>query len=258
MLGNAGVVSVTFRSRTVEQILALCKRNGLAAVEWGGDVHVPPGDLANARRVGELTRAAGLACASYGSYLRLGAAEPDAAEQTVAAAVALGAANLRVWAGGRASADTGPEAFDEIVRQARRLAERCAAAGLTLSFEYHGLTLTDGRESAVRLMRAVDHPSCRIYWQPVQLLSREENLSALRAVLPWLSNVHVFHWLSAPDNGAIRRPLAEGAADWASYLSALRADARTHHLLLEFVREETAAVFGEDCRTLRGWTETAV
>ncbi len=253
MLGKAGVVSVTFRARSAEEILALSQDCGLTAVEWGGDVHVPPGDPENARRVGSLTRAAGLSCASYGSYLRLGASGQDDAEQAIGTAAALGAANLRVWAGSKGSAETSAAEFDEIVGQARRLADRCALAGLTLSFEYHGLTLTDGQQSAVRLMRAIDHPNCRIYWQPVQFLPPEDNLAALQAVLPWLSNVHVFHWLCGPDKGPVRRPLAEGAADWALYLGVLRADARPHNLLLEFVRDDMAEAFAADARTLRGW-----
>ena len=70
---KSGLVSVSFRSLPPEEIVRLAAGCGLGAIEWGGDVHVPPGDIANAARVGEMTRAAGLAVSSYGSYYRLGA-----------------------------------------------------------------------------------------------------------------------------------------------------------------------------------------
>jgi len=43
-----GLVSVTFRQLTVPEIGELATECGLQAVEWGGDVHVPPGDFAAA------------------------------------------------------------------------------------------------------------------------------------------------------------------------------------------------------------------
>ena len=63
-----GLVSVTFRQLTPEGIIQLCMQTGLQTVEWGGDVHVPPGDVSRAAAVGELTRAAGLSITAYGSY----------------------------------------------------------------------------------------------------------------------------------------------------------------------------------------------
>ncbi len=86
--------------------MELARRAGLAGIEWGGDVHVKPGDEAEALRVGSLTRNAGLQVSSYGSYFRLCAQEePETAFAPVlASARALGAPLIRVWAGERDSA----------------------------------------------------------------------------------------------------------------------------------------------------------
>ena len=67
---KTGLVSVTFRQKSVEEIAALTAEAGLSGVEWGGDVHVPPGDREAARRAARLTRQAGLEVLSYGSYYR--------------------------------------------------------------------------------------------------------------------------------------------------------------------------------------------
>ena len=95
-----GLVSITFRKLTVEQIIDLCVEAGVKCIEWGGDVHVPPTDPANAARVGKLTAEAGLQVGAYGSYYRCGEADNTSTfEQVVEAAKLLNAPTIRVWAG---------------------------------------------------------------------------------------------------------------------------------------------------------------
>ena len=93
-----GLVSISFRKLSWQDTLSLAKTAGLEAIEWGGDVHVPHGDVALAREVGEATRAAGLEVAAYGSYYRLGEPAPDFSD-VLASAKALGAPIIRIWAG---------------------------------------------------------------------------------------------------------------------------------------------------------------
>ena len=67
-----GLVSISFRGNTVEEILDACVKTDLAVIEWGSDVHVPVGNFERAREVGEKTRAAGMECAAYGAYYKIG------------------------------------------------------------------------------------------------------------------------------------------------------------------------------------------
>ncbi|NBB78352.1 MAG: sugar phosphate isomerase/epimerase, partial [Verrucomicrobia bacterium] len=67
---HTGLCSVTFRKHATDELIDLARKGGIEGIEWGGDVHVPPGDLENARAVGEKTAAAGLSVCSYGSYYR--------------------------------------------------------------------------------------------------------------------------------------------------------------------------------------------
>jgi 3-dehydroshikimate dehydratase len=100
---RSGLCSVTFRESSVDEVIALAVSAGLESIEWGGDVHVPPGDTDIARSVGERTRAAGLDVASLGSYYRCDDAGDFAS--TLSSAAALGAPRIRVWAGEKTSAD---------------------------------------------------------------------------------------------------------------------------------------------------------
>ena len=67
-----GLVSITYRQLTPEQIIVLCRDNNLSAIEWGGDIHVPHGDLDTAAQVAEMTRTAGLSMPAYGTYYKAG------------------------------------------------------------------------------------------------------------------------------------------------------------------------------------------
>jgi len=80
--------SVTFRALAPEEIVALAAEADLVAIEWGGDVHVLPGDLDRARAVRALTERHGLRVSSYGSYLQ----PPRDPPAVVAAALATAAA----------------------------------------------------------------------------------------------------------------------------------------------------------------------
>ena len=54
-----GLVSITFRNLSVQEISGLAAKSGLVGIEWGGDVHVPHGDVGAARKVRKLTVDAG-------------------------------------------------------------------------------------------------------------------------------------------------------------------------------------------------------
>lgn len=245
---QTGIVSVTFRALAPEQVIALTKQAGLDGIEWGSDVHVPCGaGLRHAEHVGELTRAAGLSVLSLGSYF--GSAQGTRAEQEpetlVQTARALGAPHIRIWAGGRGTAEATEDDWEQCIRKASALADCAAAEHIRVSFEYHPNTLTDEPHAACRLVERIARPNVGLYWQPNYFLDAEKNREALRLALPWLTNLHVFHWRETT-----RLPLAEGEALWRSFFAQVDAKA-PHAALMEFVRDNDPAQFLEDAACLR-------
>ena len=97
-----GLCSVTFRSLQPLEICKLAAQAQLKSIEWGGDVHVT--DEAKAREVARISADYGLAPASFGSYFRAGAGKLGEFEKALDCALALGAGNIRVWAGTKGSA----------------------------------------------------------------------------------------------------------------------------------------------------------
>jgi sugar phosphate isomerase/epimerase len=247
-----GLVSVTFRRLTPAQIVGLVTRAGLAAIEWGGDVHVPPGDTATAEAVRRLTLEAGLAVAAYGSYYRIGKSDGEGMpfEWVLESAAALGAPLVRVWAGDRGSQEADAGYRSLLVAESRRIAESCAQAGIAVAYEFHERTFADTPESVCWLLREVAHPALRTLWQPLGPDAWEPRVTGLRAVLPWLANIHAYCWRAGE-----RQPLADGAEEWAHYLQAAASTQRDHAVLIEFVRGDSPEAFLEDALALRRWLE---
>lgn len=244
-----GLVSVTFRGLSPREIVVLVAQALLAGIEWGGDVHVPPGDLARASEVGRMTCDAGLAVAAYGSYYVVGQSEDDGLSfaWVLDTAIALGAPLIRVWAGNRGAADADEAYRRRVAEEACRIAEHAADAGIAVAFEFHYGTLTDSTASAAALLAATTHAQVRCYWQPPVGWTPAECLAALHAVLPYLANLHVYHWNTSSD----RRPLVEGAEEWQSYFTTVAASRRTPcWALLEFVRDDEPNHFLTDARAL--------
>ena len=249
---KSGLVSITFRPLTVGKIIGLVSEAGLDAIEWGGDIHVPPGAVDIARETARQTRDAGLSVAAYGSYYRLGgeAAKHAEFERVLESAVALGAPTIRVWVGSKGSAETTSPERGAIIDDAVRIAEMAGRAGITISFEYHGGTLTDTQASVRQLLAEVTHPNIGFLWQPVSGETAEESLSRLDDALPRLHHVHAFHWW--PTN-AERHPLAEGEDRWLRYIEAVRKAGKPTSFLLEFVANDSVEQFQADAATLRRW-----
>jgi 3-dehydroshikimate dehydratase len=245
---HTGLVSVTFRKLSVPEIIALVKQAGLEGIEWGGDIHVPPGDLVKARETRAQTLENGLKVAAYGSYYRLGTNQV-AFESILETAQALGAPTIRVWAGTISSRAADSAYWQNAVRDGQKIADQAGAAGLSISFEFHPDTLTDTSQSTLHLLKEIDRPNVFSYWQPLIDCACEENARGLREILPWLGNVHVFHWFPQYE----RQFLAAGEVTWQRYLTLIKSSPRERFLMLEFVANDAEQAFLQDAQTLRRW-----
>jgi sugar phosphate isomerase/epimerase len=249
---HAGLVSITFRKLSPAEVVALVRKAGLRGIEWGGDVHVPHGDLGRAREVRALTEEAGLTVAAYGSYYRAGFSEANGLpfRHVLDSAVALGAPTIRVWAGNKGSAEMSEEERRAVVDDLRRIAGQAGQAGVTISTEFHGGTLTDTNESAEALLTEVGHENLFTYWQPHNGEETAVCVAGLKAVAGRVSNVHVFHWWPT---SAERHALADGVERWAEFWRELEVLPGERFAMLEFVQGDAEEAFLRDAETLAGW-----
>lgn len=246
-----GLVSVTLRQHTVDEIVGLASESGLQALHWGGDVHVPAGDHDASRRAAELCAREGLEIEGYGSYHAAAETDPSTFPEVVDTAATLGAPRIRVWAGRTGSAEATTAHRTAVADDLRRCADLAAARDIRITLEYHPWTLTDEIDSATDLLAQIDHEAVETYWQPGPDPEVAASRSEVDALLPRLSGVHVFSW--GPGGYVDRLALAEHAELWTSVLRAIRDDGRRRHALLEFVPDDDPANVRRDARTLLGW-----
>ncbi|MGA6222073.1 sugar phosphate isomerase/epimerase family protein [Streptomyces umbrinus] len=226
---------------------------GLASIEWGSDVHVPAGDLALARAVGERTRAAGLAVCSYGSYLRFPwQKHAENVSDVIATAQALRAPRVRVWAGPCGSADADEDSRAATTSALRDMAATARSAGIELAVEFHLGTLTDTVTSTRRLLKEIGLPHVSAYWQPRVGATDSDVLTDLDVLGEDVSTIHVFSWGDRFE----RHPLRHRQGMWRSVIArAVRLPGVTD-LLLEFLPDDNADLLPSEAATLRGWLDT--
>jgi 3-dehydroshikimate dehydratase len=242
-----GLVSVTFRQLSVSEVVGVAAKAGLAAVEWGGDIHVP--DPAAARQARTSTADAGLAVAAYGSYFRAGVSDPTDLAPILRTAAELGAPYVRVWAGTRGSAEVSADERGAVVAALAAAGRAAEAYGIAIAVEYHPNTLTDTLDSALRLFDEVG-PNVLPYWQPWDCHRPDAAREEVRALLErGLPTVHVFSW--ATDGS--RLPLAAGEPMWRGVLEELALAGGDRNTLLEFVADDNVDTFAADAETLLSW-----
>jgi sugar phosphate isomerase/epimerase len=245
-----GLCSVTFRSLSPQAVIELAAANFIRSIEWGADIHVPPGNLANARDVAARTAEAGLSVSSYGSYIFAPDFAPEDVTAVLETAKALGAGHIRIWPGSRKrpSADYSPGERRAATEALATIARRAHDHGITIGLEYHPNSLTDTLPSALQLMQDLPMPNLFFYWQPAPGLPLEDALAEISALGPRICHLHVFAWLADTS----RLPLHEHVDYWRACVNALPESEWTKpaYAMLEFVRGDDIGQFGEDAATL--------
>lgn len=224
---NLGLVSISFRKNTPREILAAMKNCGLEYIEWGSDVHAPP---EKAEEIATLTKQYSIKCSSYGTYFELGETPIDQLQCYINAAKTLGTDTLRLWCGNKNSEEYTAEQKTALFKECKAAADIAEQNGVILCMECHNNTYTNTKESAYELMQAVNSNSFRMYWQPNQYRSNDENIAYAKLLSSYTEHIHVFNW-----KGRERYPLQDVKDIWKKYLACFEGNKT---LLLEFMPDD--------------------
>lgn len=222
-----GLCSISFRKNSPEEILSAMKEAGLSVIEWGSDVHCPP---ERAGEISVLQNQYGIKCCSYGTYFRIGVTPIEELNKYIVAAKTLGTDVLRLWCGDKNSEDHTESEKRELFTLCKTAMEIAEAEGVVLCMECHNNTYTNSKESALELMKAIDSKHFRMYWQPNQLKSEEENILYAKLLSQYTVNIHVFNW-----DKKEKYPLRSAKDIWKNYLGCFD---KSKNLLLEFMPDD--------------------
>lgn len=255
---STGLVSITFRKNTVEELIEAVRSCGLQAIEWGSDVHVLPGNRDRALDVRAKMQDNGLRTAAYGSYYSLGqSTDPEKDFRPyLDTAQWLDTSVIRIWGGKKGSALLGEADLEQLAAEAKVIAHMAEETGIRLSLECHPNTLTDDADVSLRFLQAVNSPSLTMYWQPNQNRTLEYNLQAAEKLAPITTNLHVFSW-EMEDGQLHRFPLAQHEERWQNYLRIFGGETASHALLLEFMHDDRLETLPETAATLLKWAAEA-
>ncbi len=246
---ECGLVSVSFRSLSVDDIFSLLSAARLPLVEWGSDVHAPRDDKAKLEYVAARQKETGIKCSSYGTYFKLGVDPTEQLSEYIAAAKTLGTRVLRIWCGDKGYGSMTDAERDKMRSEAKKAAKTAEQADVVLCLECHGGTYTDCIEGALDIMQSADSRHFRMYWQPDQWKSVTENLDYAEKIAHYTENIHVFDW-----EGKARFPLSHGMQVWEKYLSCFGGG---QCLLLEFMPDNDPRSLAREAQTLREMIEKA-
>lgn len=238
-----GLVSVSFRNHTPENILRAMRDAGLSVIEWGSDVHAPYTDKEKLSEIAKLQKEYGIECSSYGTYFDFGKHRIEELPGYIEAAKILGTDILRLWCGNKSGKDMTGEEKEEFFALCKTAAKIAEQSGVILCMERHEHSFTERAEDVVELMNTVNSPNFRMYWQPALAFSAEENVEMAKILAPYTENIHVFNY---HDNA--RHTLFEVVDRWRMYLKEFSTP-RT--LLMEFLPDNRLETLSVEADALR-------
>ncbi len=242
-----GLVSISFRNLSPKKIITEAKKAGLDCIEWGSDVHAPQNDINKLQYIAGLQKEYGIFCSSYGTYFRLGTDNTEELTEYINAAKILGTNILRLWCGNKPHYEYSPDEEAKLFEECKKAAAVAEQNGVFLCMECHNGTYTDKKEGAIRLIKGINSPAFRMYWQPNQFTDDEENKKYARLISSFTKNIHVFNW-SATE----RFPLEKAISLWKEYLSPFN---KNQTLLLEFMPDDNIQTLKTEAESLRKITE---
>ena len=246
---GCGVVSVSFRQLSVDEVIRYTKEAGLSLIEWGSDVHAPYNDKERLEYIARAQAEAGISCPSYGTYFKLGVDDVETLHGYAEAARILGTKILRLWCGNKNYTDLTPEERDFMISESKKAAKIAEEEGVTLCMECHQKSFTNVLEGALDLMRSVDSKAFRMYWQPSTKEGVEYNLEYARGIKDYVDTIHVFYYKDGK-----KSYLSEGTEEWKRYLAEF--DGR-QNLLLEFMPDGSPETLKGEAASLNALAEEA-
>ena len=238
-----GLVSVSFRNLSCKEILTLMKETDLHYVEWGSDVHAKPDDIETLKSISSMQKDFDIKCSSYGTYFRIGVNDTEEIYDYINAAKILGTNVLRLWCSDKSSFDFDEEQKAKFFEECKRLSQIAKDENVILCMECHTNTFTDDMNSSLQLMEAVNSPNFRMYYQPNQYKTEDENLIYAQKISPYTVNIHVFNWKEKE-----KYPLSDAKDIWTKYLSNFEGEKM---LLLEFMPDGKPESLTQEANTLR-------
>ncbi len=189
-MGNLkiGVASVTFREKTVEQVIEIAKSADVNYIEWGGDIHVK--SLDEARKAKELCDKNNITISSYGSYYTVGSKDKSEWKKICRIANTMGASSVRVWLGKKDSEKTSEEEYETLVSDLKSMCSVAKEYDLLVCPECHDNTFNNSTDAIIKLKNELNADNFKTYFQS-RYFRFDYDIDRIERTYSFIENVHV-------------------------------------------------------------------
>lgn len=183
-----GLASVTFRNKSIEDVVSIAAKGGIDYIEWGADVHVKNED--EARKAKRLCDENNIRISSYGSYYTVGTNDRNEWERICRTACAMSASSVRVWLGKKNSQDTDENEYLNILADAKSMCETAQKYNLTVCPECHDHTYNNDTDAFLKIRQDIGKDNFRTYFQS-RYFRMNYDLDRIDRTFDYIENVHV-------------------------------------------------------------------
>ena len=183
-----GLCSVTFRKKTAEEVVALCKKAGISFIEWGGDVHVKT--LDDAKKVKVLCDRADIKISSYGSYFNSAVYDEGKWRDTCEITKEMGAQSIRIWLGKKNSQLTKEKEYKLLLENTKKMCDIAAKYGLFVCPECHDNTFNNNTDAILRFTGDLQKDNFKTYFQS-RYFRMEYDLDRIDRTYDYIKDVHI-------------------------------------------------------------------
>lgn len=183
-----GVASVTFRNKTVEEVVRIAKNAGVSYIEWGGDVHVKT--LEDARKVKKLCDENEIKISSYGTYYRVGFGNDESRKSVCEIASEMGASSIRVWLGNKDSEKTDAQEYENLLSDLRNLCETAKEYSILVCPECHDNTFNNNTDAFLKIRNDLGLDNFRTYFQS-RYFRFDYDIDRIERTFDYIENIHV-------------------------------------------------------------------
>lgn len=239
-----GMASVTFRNKTVEQTVEICKRENVDYIEWGADVHIKTAD--DAKKARALCDEADIKISSYGSYYTVGSSSHEEWRRLCENARIMGADSIRVWLGRKDSEKTNAEEYKNILEDCKTICDIAKEFSLCVSPECHDNTYNNNTDAILNFIKDLGRDNFATYFQS-RYFRMEYDLDRIDRTFDYILNMHVSY-------SDLKREQKFRKKD-KNYLDTLLRKMISKNfsgiVILEFTENSDENAFAEDIRRLK-------
>lgn len=241
-----GLCSVTFRKKSVDEVVQIAKKADIRYIEWGGDIHVRT--IEDARKVKKLCDNSYIKICSYGSYFNCIDYDESKWVEICKIAKEMDAESIRVWLGKRNSEITGEDEYKILTSNTRKMCDIASEYNLIVCPECHDNTFNNNTDAILRFIGDLKKENFKTYFQS-RYFRMEYDLDRIDRTYNYIKDVHVSYRDLKKEQRFRKKDK--------NYLDKLLKKLQTKNfdgiVMVEFVSRDSETIFLKDVQKLKSY-----